>query len=235
MQESLESSVDDSLKRAEVLIEEHNFSENDMIKLQEAILNATEAMDSASAIPLTVDESEADNREDTPTKESTSEKKVSDEGNEVGEKDFTLDKKFIKEKHGYDQDFEITRVTQLAGIAQQAQLELQKRKVKMQSQQDLSNADDATLPEVKTAVLKEQDLTAVEKHEKIALNLKSPKTEEAECDIQVPSHATNKKSEMVDEICTQAENTIENKSEGTDVTDKSPRHFDESENHDKSP
>merc|ERR1712142_1063630 len=40
----------------------------------------------------------------------------------------------------------------------------------------------------------------------------------------------------VDKICLQAENTTENNSDGTkDVMVKSPRHFDESENHDKSP
>jgi len=122
MQESLEGTVDESLRKVETFMEEHSLSEKITKKLQEAIITAEEALDSASAIPLTLDDVEAqENREDTP----------------IGEQiENTLEKEQIKVKHGYDQDFEFNRVTQLAGIAQLAQVELQKRMNKKQSESD---------------------------------------------------------------------------------------------------
>ena len=152
MQESLETSVDESLKKAEHFIDEYTLSDKNLEKLQGAVMNAVEALDAAAAMPLTVDEN--DDRETTPTNEDAMIDKALRENREIDKTDSVLERKYIKERHGYDQEFELNRVTQLASIAQLAQVEMQKRISKKQSQTDVSVDEQPTAGTVDPAEAK---------------------------------------------------------------------------------
>merc|ERR1712142_290599 len=197
MQESLEGSVEESLRKVETFMEEHSLSENITKKLQDAIITAEEALDSASAIPLTLDDVEGhENREDTP----------------VGEQiDNTLEKKQIKIRHGYDQDFELNRVTQLAGIAQLAQIELQKRMNKKQSESD-DKVDDiaADIDESMTATKTEESSHFVEGPSKTKNNLIEQESKTPERNMRASSHeAMCETEEILSQIFAKADQDIE--------------------------
>jgi len=197
MQESLEGSVEESLRKVETFMEEHSLSENITKKLQDAIITAEEALDSASAIPLTLDDVDAhENREDTP----------------IGEQiDNTLEKKQIKIKHGYDQDFELNRVTQLAGIAQLAQVELQKRMNKKQSESD-DKMDDiaAEVDESKTATKTDESSHSVESASKTKNKLIEQESKTPERNMRASSHeAMCETEEILSQIFAKADQDIE--------------------------